>query len=139
MIICVPPYGIQMNSQLRVYPFCRVPCASVTANAILLYTICFGLNRAFCKKPCRKGNKICSLIFYIGFNNPFTKFSQTARILNISKGRTFNARPGRRCGAQQKPPYTVLSLSIKTTCKGVIFRHESVVLFNAKTGRFIYL
>jgi hypothetical protein len=38
-----------------------------------------------------------------------------------------------------KAAYTVLSLSIKITCKGVIFRHESVVLFNAKTGRFIYL
>ena len=33
----------------------------------------------------------------------------------------------------------MLSLSIKITCKGVIFRYESVVLFNAKTGRlFIY-
>lgn len=77
--------------------------------------------------------------FYIGFNNPFTKLSQTARILNIGKGRTFNARPGSRCGEQQKPPYTVLSLSIKITCKGVIFRHESVVLLTPKQDvLFIY-
>ena len=84
-----------------------------------------------------------ALYFYKGFNDvnqpKLLVLEKHADFVCDGKGRTFNARPGSRCGEQQKPPYTVLSLSIKITCKGVIFRHESVVLFNAKTGRFIYL